>query len=159
MWTDANLSEAVKASKSVRDTCRYLGVPIIGGSYRKISAKIKELGLSTDHFNPFARPDRVDPKKIPLDDLLVKGDGKYASSRLRRRLIEEGRLKNKCVECGQGPEWFGEELTIQLDHINGDPTDNRIENLRLLCPNCHSQTKTFCGRNVKRNKRMGGRVV
>lgn len=67
---------------------------------------------------------------------------------VRRRLLEEGLLRYECYECGI-KEWFGERLPLHLDHINGIKNDHRLENLRMLCPNCHSQTKTFGGRNVK----------
>lgn len=62
-----------------------------------------------------------------------------------------GLLPDKCAICDLGPEWNGLSLTLQLDHINGKPKDNRIENLRLLCPNCHSQTETFAGRRNRQN--------
>jgi Zn finger protein HypA/HybF involved in hydrogenase expression len=69
------------------------------------------------------------------------------SNHLKRRLIKEGLLVNRCSECDSLPEWRGKPLTMVLDHRNGDNTDNRLENLRLLCPNCNSQQATFAGRN------------
>lgn len=69
----------------------------------------------------------------------------------RRRLFEEGLLRYECYECGIS-DWFGERLPLHLDHINGMRNDHRLENLRMLCPNCHSQTKTFGGRNIKRTR-------
>lgn len=80
--------------------------------------------------------------KLPLKSLLIK-NGNYTRSRLRKRLIEEGLLENKCNCCGIGPEWNGQKLTLQLDHINGVSNDNRLKNLRILCPNCHSQTDNY----------------
>ena len=65
---------------------------------------------------------------------------------MKRRLIKEGILKDKCYECGIS-EWRGKKLSLHLDHINGDNTDNRLKNLRVLCPNCHSITETYCGKN------------
>lgn len=67
----------------------------------------------------------------------------------RRRLLDEGLLRLRCYECGIS-EWFGQPLSLHLDHINGVKNDHRIENLRMLCPNCHSQTETFGGRNTRR---------
>lgn len=71
----------------------------------------------------------------------------------KAKLLREAYLQRECFECGIA-EWRGEPLAIQIDHINGVKTDWRIENLRMLCPNCHSQTPTFSGRNVKRVKTL-----
>jgi hypothetical protein len=68
------------------------------------------------------------------------------SAKLKKKLIEEGYLEDVCVGCGNEGEWNGKPITLELDHINGDRYDNRFENLRILCPNCHSQTPTFRGR-------------
>lgn len=68
---------------------------------------------------------------------------------LKRRLINEKKLNYKCALCGNTGGWNNKKLVLQLDHINGDHKDNRIENLRLLCPNCHSQTETFCTRQLR----------
>lgn len=87
---------------------------------------------------------------IPLVEILVE-DFTYSRGPLKIRLINEGILENICSECRIGPEWNGKPLVLALDHINGRNRDNRISNLRLLCPNCHSQTDTFAGRNSKRS--------
>jgi 5-methylcytosine-specific restriction endonuclease McrA len=68
---------------------------------------------------------------------------------LKSRLLKEKLIEYKCVKCGNTGEWQGEPLSLQLDHINGNNKDHRLENLRLLCPNCHSQTKTYSGKNSK----------
>lgn len=86
---------------------------------------------------------------IPFADILVE-DSSYSRGPLKIRLINEGLLENICSECRIGPEWNGKPLVLTLDHINGKNRDNRISNLRLLCPNCHSQTDTFAGRNSKK---------
>jgi len=79
--------------------------------------------------------------------VLVQGST-YDVPLLKRRLVEEGLLAPRCASCGLGETWEGAPLVLHLDHINGDRTDNRLENLRFLCPNCHSQTETYCGRNI-----------
>ena len=70
---------------------------------------------------------------------------------LKRRIIEDNLIPYKCDKCGNQGEWLGKKLTLQIDHINGNHFDNRLENLRFLCPNCHAQTPTYAGKN-----KMGG---
>ena len=90
--------------------------------------------------------------KLPVVELLSRmGYEKGGRSHIKDRLIEERMLKNECAICGRRPEWCGKSLTLQLDHTNGDRTNWSVDNLRLLCPNCHSQTPTFGGRNMARN--------
>lgn len=88
-------------------------------------------------------------KQIPIEEILVEGSS-YSRYHLKRRLIADGILPNQCFECGAPAEWRGKPLSLILDHINGVPNDHRIGNLRLLCPNCNSQTDTFCGRNKQK---------
>ena len=120
--------------------------------HRYIKAKIEVLGLDTTHFtgqswsrglsNPQGHRTR------PLAEILVCGSS-YGSGKLRRRLIAAGLKPAHCETCGIN-EWQGGKLTLALDHINGDPTDNRLENLRVLCPNCHAQTDTWCRATPRR---------
>jgi hypothetical protein len=83
------------------------------------------------------------PRGKPLETLLVKDSPVVNKTHLKKRLIKEGHLKNKCDWCGIGPKWRGRPMTLEMDHINGDNSDNRLKNLRILCLNCHSQTPTF----------------
>ncbi len=87
------------------------------------------------------------PRKI---ERVLSGSGEVCSRAiLKKSLIKYGFLKNECSECAQKPEWHGKPLVMVLDHINGNTHDDRIENTRLLCPNCNSQMPTYCGRNKK----------
>ena len=88
------------------------------------------------------------PQATPIDDLLVAGRIRNRGH-VKLRLIGAGLKENRCEECGID-EWRGKPLSLALHHVNGDGTDNRLENLLLLCPNCHSQTENFAGRNVRR---------
>lgn len=87
----------------------------------------------------------------PLEEILVAGR-RQSRWRVKARIMQAGLLPNRCADCEIGPEYNGKPLMLQLDHINGDGEDWRLENLRLLCPNCHSQSPTFCGRNHKRRR-------
>jgi len=88
-------------------------------------------------------------KLVTLLEDVFSGKKNMRSYNLKNRLIAEGYKKPKCEKCGQGEEWFEEVLVLELDHINGNNKDNRLKNLQILCPNCHSQTPTFRGRNHK----------
>jgi len=83
---------------------------------------------------------------LPLESVMTE-NSTYNRCHLKRRLIQDGIIANKCCECGLAPEWNGKKLVLVLDHINGVSNDHRKENLRLLCPNCNSQQSTFAGRN------------
>ena len=145
-WTDEEFIETVKKSESISDFLRHFGVPRAQGWYHKLFHKYAErLDVDTSHFLKKATP----KNKKPLEEILVK-NSTYAWSSLRKRVIGAGLLENKCDECGLGPEWNEKKLVLHLDHINGDHTDNRIENLRILCPNCHTQTETYGGSNKEK---------
>lgn len=147
-YTDQQFIDAVKNNFSVRNVLKSLGLAPAGGSYKLFHARVKKLGLDTSHFTGQGHlkgKSNTWVVKIPLIDILVE-NSTYNSNNLRRRLISEGLLPNQCSKC-KLTDWLGEPITLHLDHISGDNTDNRLENLRLLCPNCHSQTPTYCGRN------------
>lgn len=95
------------------------------------------------------------PRQLPLENLLVIGRKQTSRTHLKQRLIQAGLKDNRCQRCGI-TEWKDEPLSMELHHINGDGTDNRLENLQLLCGNCHSQTDNWGGRGVKRNGNRPG---
>ena len=84
--------------------------------------------------------------KIDLQEILQGLHPHYQSLKLKNRLLKEGLFKNVCDSCGIS-DWNGKPLSMQLDHVNGDSSDHQLGNLRMLCPNCHSQTETYCGKN------------
>lgn len=150
-WTDADLITAVRESESLAAVMRRLGYTPSGGMHRYMRAQIRRLGLNTDHFRGQGwAKGRKRPgtgfRSVPLTDVLVADSFYVNNSRLRRRLVEEGLKSARCEICGLD-EWRGESLPLALDHVNGDHCDNRLENLRILCPNCHALTDTWCGRN------------
>lgn len=123
-----------------------------GGNYDQINDKIKELGLKTDHF--MGKGWNVgwgfDPRLpvVPLEKILVQGR-RHQSHSLKNRLFNAGLLERKCVICGWAEVSVDGRVPLELDHINGVHSDNRIENLRILWPNCHSLQPTHRGRNKK----------
>ena len=146
-WTDDELRAVVARSLSISDVVRALGHRPNGGMHRWVAARIRASGIDTEHFDPFAwtrNRDVVRRPTVRLEEILVCGSV-YPSSALRKRLIAAGLKDAQCEECGLR-DWRGRPITLQLDHVNGDHSDNRLENLRILCPNCHAQTDTWCSR-------------
>ena len=145
-YTDDELAHAVAQSCSVAEVMRRLGVKPAGGSHFHISKRIRRAGLDTSHFLGQAiRRGQVRPR-LSAAEILVKRTDPLSRTKpdlLRRALAEVGVIY-ACAVCGVGNDWCGRRLVLHVDHIDGDASNNLRENLRLLCPNCHSQTPTFC---------------
>ncbi|MFE5582905.1 HNH endonuclease signature motif containing protein [Kitasatospora sp. NPDC056531] len=162
VYTRELLQEAVAVSHSVAGVVRYLHKRQAGGTQAHIGRRIKALGIDTSHFTgqAHARGKRL-PTRIPAAQLLVQRPAeakRLPGSRIRSALAELG-WPELCESCGTGPEWCGQPMTLEVDHINGDWSDNRPDNLRLLCPNCHAVTDTYCGRNKNKRKASHGIAV
>ncbi len=156
-WKDEQLAEAVESSFSMANALRYLGLRPTGGNYKSIHKHIRRLDLDIEHFTGqgHLKGKRHGwTKKRPLDEILVKNSDYLSTCHLKERLLKEDKLKYECYKCTI-KSWQRKRLSLQLDHINGINTDNRLENLRLLCPNCHSQTKTFTGKNLRGRVQTG----
>lgn len=148
-YTEQQFIDAVRNSISIRQVLLTLGLIPAGGNYRHAQLRISTLNLDTSHFlgqGHLKGKTHTWSKSIPLEDILVENSSYLKSSSLKERLVKNGSFTYECVICNI-TSWRGNRLALELDHINGDHTDNRLENLRLLCPNCHSQTPTFRGRN------------
>ena len=132
----------VKKSFFLKDVLKKCGYKATDnkGTRNKIKKRISDLDIDISHFKY--------PERKTLKQLCIR-EGKYHRGGLKRRLLKENVLHNICSLCGQLPFHNNKNLVLQLDHINGNNMDNRIENLRMLCPNCHSQTTTFSGKNRK----------
>jgi hypothetical protein len=141
-WTNTQLIEAVRNSISIADVLRELGLMVRPGNYITIWKYIRMLQLNTGHFKGQAHGTTNPKNKIPLGDILQE-HSTYSNSHLGPRLIKSGFKENHCSICKTNT-WQGKKIRLVLDHINGINNDNRLENLRLLCPNCNSQQLTFC---------------
>lgn len=151
-FSKEELKDVVDKSLSVAQVCRSLNIKPCGGNYKTLKYKFSEFDIDTSHFTGPAWNvgDRFRPfnKVQPLETILIENSTHTNSGSLKRRLIKEGVLKAKCEVCNLS-EWMGKPIPIELDHVNGNNRDNRRENLRILCPNCHAQTETYRGKNKK----------
>jgi Zn finger protein HypA/HybF involved in hydrogenase expression len=151
-WSEKDLKSAVKKSYSVRSVIRLLGLIPTGGNYDQVNNYINEYSLGTKHFTGmlWSKGKKLGLRPITsLEDILVKNSN-YQSFKLKKRLFSARLRKPKCEECGWAKISIDGRLPLELDHINGDRHDNRLENLRVLCPNCHSLQITHRGKNRKR---------
>jgi hypothetical protein len=144
-YNKEELIEAIRKSFSIAETCRNLSIRPSGGNYKTLNSLIKEHNIDITHFTGQGwnvglkfRP----MKTYLLEDILVE-DSQYRSSyKLKNRLFENGIKQEKCEVCSNSV-WNDKKIPLELHHINGVNTDNRIENLQILCCNCHGQTENF----------------
>lgn len=142
----------MKNSKSIRQVLKCLKLRMAGGNYAQINKYIAEYEISTKHFSGQGWSKGmtgIGKIRIELKDILKK-NSYFQSYKLKKRLFADGIKKQACEECGWNKKSNDGRLPLELDHINGDHKDNRIENLRVLCPNCHSLKETHRGRNRKK---------
>lgn len=150
-WQKENLEFIVKNSKSQKEVLEKLNIRSAGGNARTLKKYLLIHNIDTEHFSKsYERMVnfRIENKKN-LDEILVE-NSTYGRTHLKKRLYDEGLLKRECCLCGQGENWNGMKISLILDHINGVYNDNRLENLRIVCPNCNAGLDTFAGRNLKR---------
>ena len=150
--SDEEFIKIVKESISIAQVIKRSGNIVAGGNYATTKLRIKRLEIDTSHFlgrGYLKGKTHGWSKKFPLSKILVEKSTYSNTSKLKNTLIKEKLLENKCSICGQEPFWNGKPLTLELDHKNGDRQNNCIENLRIVCLHCHSQTPTFRGRNKK----------
>jgi predicted RNA-binding Zn-ribbon protein involved in translation (DUF1610 family) len=147
----------VSDSSSYSEILRKLNIFSQGSNINTLKRRIEYEKINTSHIKKGLDSNKgkkfgPNKNKIPNDLLFVRDSG-TSRSVVRTRLIRENIISYSCSECGLEPKWKGNPLSMVLDHINGIPNDNRIENLRFLCPNCNSQMDTFAGRNTNRTKK------
>lgn len=147
-YTYEILVEAVKNSKSFRDLSIRVGAGVHGGSIQLITDKVNKFNIDVSHFSGRQwRREFISNTKEPVEITLSIGKIQKAY-KLKRALFEIGR-EYKCEIC-QLNTWMSKSLSLQIDHKDGNKTNNLADNLRFICPNCHSQTDNFCAKNIKK---------
>lgn len=153
-WSEDELRQAVTESLSIRRVLLKLGLKPAGGNYSQITKYLRELNIDTTHFKGrgwnkglkgFEHP------RISLDQILVSNSN-FQSYKLKKRLFSTNLKNESCEECGWAKRAEDGRIPLELDHINGNSRDNRLENLRVLCPNCHSLKPTHRGLNRSKFK-------
>ena len=160
-YTKEWLEELCKNSSSIREVLFKAGRnPNAGGNYSYLKKKIENFEIDISHFtgqswkkgltreNNQSVFEESEKKRIPFEKLFVD-NSLTGRNVVRRRIISDNLIPYSCNFCGNTGEWLNLKMALELDHINGKNDDHRLENLRFLCPNCHSITKTFSGKNNK----------
>lgn len=149
------LEPIIKSSKNIKEVLDKMNLRAAGGNYGVIHKYIELFKIDVEHFKYFEK-ERIDnlgklssSTKIPLEKILIENSN-YNRTKLKSRLYKEGLKNRECEICGQGEQWNGKQMSLILDHINGIHNDNRIENLRIVCPNCNATLDTHCGKNLKK---------
>jgi hypothetical protein len=145
-YTEDEARNAIEASRSWAESLRRLDLCPSGGAWRVLKKYAALWEISTAHFETEQqRIENLRRKKTSLAEVLVERST-YSRGHLKRRLFSEGLKEPRCEICGQGDVWRGRPMSLILDHINGIRDDHRLENLRIVCPNCAATLETHCGR-------------
>jgi hypothetical protein len=147
-YSDQQLVEAVLGAVSIRQALGRLGLAEAGGNYATVRRRIQELNLDTSHMTGQTwNRGIVQAPSVSIEEYLNKRRP-IQSFKLKHRLIREGYFERKCYSCGRRV-WRSQPIPLELEHRNGNPHDNSLDNLTLLCPNCHALTTAYRGKNKK----------
>ena len=149
-WTKSQLVSAAESTTSYRQVLLILGLKPAGGNYDQIKKYIKKYKIDITHFkgHGWSKGLKVNRSPvIPLKNILVR-DSDYQTYKLKKRLFKVELKKPVCEECGWCQKSLLGHVPVELHHINGNSRDNRLSNLKVLCPNCHSLKATHRGRNI-----------
>ena len=139
------------------DLCHKMGIENVGGEdYREVRNLAKELGVELIFSFKQVKPS-LKSVKLPNEMVFIE-NGHTSTTNLKKKIIREGLKEYKCEKCGI-TEWQGKPISLQIHHINGNHHDNRLENLQFLCPNCHSQTDTYAGKNSSKGSSIKPRKI
>lgn len=150
-YTDEDFKKAVQESLSYSGVCRLIGLSPKGGNLNTVKNKIATMGLDISHFTfqswnkGLTSEQHPSIRKRPIEEILVENSG-WSSHGLKLKLFKEGIKEYKCERCGR-TEWEGFPIPLELHHLNGVHNDNRLENLQILCPNCHALTDNYSGKS------------
>jgi hypothetical protein len=146
IYTEDKLKSIAKISYTYKDMCKNLGLSTTGNNNKTIKKYIERFNIDISHFNPHRNSFKNLKNKKLIKDILVQNSTYTCTSNLKERLYKEDLKQKKCELCSQSEEWRGKKMSLILDHINGVNNDNRIENLRIVCPNCNATLPTHCGK-------------
>lgn len=158
-WTKSDLIHAVKKARSIRQILQILHLKPAGGNYEQMHKYLQYYKIKTKHFKGKGWNKGligIGKPYISLKEILKK-NSHFQSYKLKKRLFHETLKKEVCEECGWCERSVDGRIPLELHHINGDSHDNRLKNLRILCPNCHSLKSTHRGKNIKRARAGIGR--
>lgn len=150
----------IKNSKNKHEVLKKIGWDTRTVGYRKLNRFIINNNIDISHFETRSQQYKrtkdliLKFKKILIEEILISGSTYQSTSSLKKRLYNEKLKQPVCELCGQDENWRGRHISMILDHINGIHNDNRIENLRIVCPNCNAALPTHCGRNSKKSKKI-----
>lgn len=157
-YTKEILSKIVKESTSIRQVLSKLNLKEAGGNYKNIKARLDQFELDYSHFTGriWNKGKTWSKPSVNLNDRLIENSNyssglPYSTFKLKNRLFKEGFKEMECENC-KLTKWLGKPISLELHHINGVNNDNRIENLQILCPNCHSYTENYRGKNMSAQK-------